>query len=154
TRHPTGDFVVDEPFFQELKHFHEDMRARGYFTPFAIAHKSKGPEHESLTLKERLKDGLTQGRVADLHWTGDRIEADVYFADGVAELWDKGWLDGISPAHYTHGFTDPHTGKTYKTGLREVSAVQVPHLKGLGRPSPWYQLTEEGADEWLPITAL
>lgn len=154
TRHPSGDFVVDHEFYKELKKFHDDLRARGYFTPFAVAHNSDGPESDKRDPKQRLKGGLTHGRLIDLHWRGDRIDAEVYFADGVAELHDKGWLDGISPAHYTHGFTDPHTGRFYRTGLREISAVQVPHLKGMGRPSPWYQINTEGDVEWRPITEL
>ena len=147
--HPSGDFVVDDGLYTSLREFHDDMSARGYYTPFSFAHKSDGPARD-----QALEEGLNHGRVVDLHLTQNGIEADVYFAKGVAQMFDSGLIDGVSPAHYTNGFTDPHTGKHYRTGLREVSGVRVPHLKGMARPSSWYQMTEEGADEWRPITAL
>ena len=148
TRHPSGDFLVDDAFYTALAEFHADMSARGYYSPFAINHKSEGPEHQ-----DAPASGLTHGRVVNVLKGAAGIEADVYFAEGFAEAFDKGLLDSFSPTHYTKGFTDPHTGKHYKTGLREVSAVRVRHQKNLPGASPWYQMNAE-VPEWHPITAL
>jgi hypothetical protein len=148
TKHPSGDFVVDDAFYAALKEFHIDMSKRGYYSPFAANHESDGPEHESLPASAK-----TYGRVVDVIKTDRGIDIDLYFAEGYAEAYDKGLLDSFSPTHYTRGFTDPHTGKHYKTGLREVSAVRVRHQKNLPGASPWYQMNAE-APEWRPITAL
>lgn len=141
------DFVVDRQFSTDLKEFHADHAARGYYTPFAFAHKPDvdGPADE------RLLRALTPGWVTALGEDGEGIWGDVYFADGVVELWDKGLLSSISPSHYTN-FKNPHTGKVYRRGLREVSAIGVRHLKDLPVQSGYYQLAEGG--DWTAITTL
>lgn len=147
TRHPSGDFVVDDVFYNALQEFQHDMARRGYYTPFACNHASHGPEHERLPTS-----ALTYGRLTGLVKTEEGIDGEVYFAEGVAAAYDAGLLDSISPSHYTHGFVDPHTGKRYVTGLREVSAVRVRHQKNLPGASTWYHMDE--APQWRSITAL
>lgn len=141
------DFVVDRQFFTDLQEFHADHAARGYFSPFAFAHKPAvdGPADEALI------KALTPGWVTELGEDSEGIWGDVYFADGVVELYDKGLLSSISPSHYTN-FKNPHTGKVYRRGLREVSAIGVRHLKDLPIQSGYYQLAEGGG--WQAITQL
>ena len=141
------DFVVDRQFYTDLKEFHADHAARGYYPPFAFAHKPDvdGPADE------RLLRALTPGWVTALGEDGEGIWSDVYFADGIVELYDKGLLSSISPSHYTN-FKNPHTGKVYRRGLREVSAIGVRHLKDLPVQSGYYQLAEGG--DWTAITTL
>jgi|AntDeeMinimDraft_6_1070357.scaffolds.fasta_scaffold00404_13 hypothetical protein len=141
------DFTVDREFFADLSEFHADHKARGYFSPFAFAHKPgvDGPTQEAFV------KALTPGLVTDLGEDQEGVWADVYFAAGVAKLYDDGLLSSVSPSHYTN-FKNPHTGKVYKRGLREVSAIGVRHLKDLPTQSGYYQLAE-GAS-WTAITHL
>lgn len=145
--HPAGNFRVDEQFFSELQAFMEDHRGV-YYTPFAANHDSPGPSPEGIP-----DDARNKGRVLDLRKAARGIEALIYFAKGLAQEFDEGRIDSLSPAHYTRGIKSPLTGKVYKTGLREVSSVLVRHLKNMPGASPWYQLDEQelGAQ---PLTSL
>lgn len=141
------DFVVDRQFYTDLREFHDDHKVRGYLTPLAFSHRPAvdGPADEAL-----LK-ALTPGWITELGEDEQGIWADAYMADGVAKLWDQGLLSSLSPSHYTN-FKNPHTGKVYRRGLREVSAIGVRHLKDLPIQSGYYQLAEGGA--WTAITQL
>lgn len=144
------DFKVDHAFYLDLKEFHEDHKAAGYLSPFAFAHEpiSNGPMSPA---EQALLKALTPGLVTELGEDEEGIWGDVYFADGVAKLFDAGLLSSVSPSHYTN-FKNPHTGKVYRRGLREVSAIGVRHLKDLPTQSGYYQLAE-GAS-WTAITQL
>lgn len=143
------DFTVDRQFYTDLREFFDDHanKPKPYYPPFAFAHKPDvdGPADE------RLLKALTPGWVTALGEDGEGIWGDVYFADGIVDLWDKGLLSSISPSHYTN-FKNPHTGKVYRRGLREVSAIGVRHLKDLPVQSGYYQLAEGG--DWTAITTL
>jgi hypothetical protein len=141
------DFTVDRQFYTQLQEFHRDHAARGYYPPFAFAHN---PATDGPAPLDVLK-ALTPGLVTALHEDEQGISADIYMADGVAKLWDGGLLSSISPSHYTN-FKNPHTGKVYPRGLREVSAIGVRHLKDLPTQSGYYQLAEDGG--WQPISHL
>lgn len=144
------DFKIDHQFYLDLKEFHDDHKAAGYLSPFAFAHEpiSNGPMSPA---EQALLKALTPGLVTELGEDAEGIWGDVYFADGVVKLWDGGLLSSVSPSHYTN-FKNPHTGKVYRRGLREVSAIGVRHLKDLPTQSGYYQLAE-GAS-WTAITQL
>lgn len=143
------DFVVDRQFYTDLREFFDDHlnKPKPYLPPFAFAHKPAvdGPADVALL------QALTPGWVTELGEDQDGIWGDVYFADGIVELYDKGLLSSISPSHYTN-FRNPHTGKVYRRGLREVSAIGVRYLKDLPIQSGYYQFAEGGG--WQAITQL
>lgn len=145
--HPKGDFRVDERFYSQLKAFMDDHRGV-YYTPFAANHDSPGTSPEGLP-----DDARNKGRIIDLRKAQRGIEALIYFGKGLAEQFDAGLIDSLSPSHYTRGIRSPYNGKFYETALREVSSVVVRHLKNMPGASPWYQLDEQelGAQ---PLTSL
>lgn len=141
--HPKGNFKVDRGFFLALSEFMEDHRGI-YYTPFAAKHDSPGPSPEDLP-----DDARNKGRVIDLREGTRGIEALIYFGKGLAQQFDEGLIDSLSPAHYTQPIKSLATGKTYRTALREVSSVVVRHLKNMPGASPWYQLDEQELGDTL-----
>jgi hypothetical protein len=133
TAHHNGDFDVNRDFYRDLKLFVRDMGERGYYAPIARQHQD---------------DGYTYGRVLDVHATEDGIDATVEFAAGMADKFDAGYLDSWSPSFYPE-FEDPHTGRTYRQALRELSFVTVRYLKNLPGASPHYSLSDAPHDYHL-----
>lgn len=136
---PGGGFTVNKEFYNGLVEFLEDHRGI-YFTPITANHDHRpGPPEREGALPDSAKNF---GRVITLRETEAGIEAYVYFARGLAQDYDDGLIDSISPTHY-NGFQSTHNGKHYTTGLKEVSIVRIRHQKGLRGASPWYQLDEQ-----------
>jgi len=136
---PGGGFTVNKEFYSELVRFMEDHRGF-YYSPLTAAHDHPGREPES---EGMIPDHAKNfGRVITLRETADGIDAYIQFARGLAQDYDDGYIDSISPTHY-NGFASNKTGKRYKTGLKEVSVVRIRHQKGLKGASPWYKLDEQ-----------
>lgn len=135
---PGGGFTVNKEFYNWLVEFMEDHRGI-YYAPITANHDhGPAPEREG-TVPDSAKNF---GRVITLREAKDGIEAYTYFARGVAQDYDDGYIDSISPTHY-NGFHSNGTGKHYMTGLKEVSIVRIRHQKGLKGASPWYKLEEQ-----------
>jgi hypothetical protein len=136
---PNGGFTVNKEFYHGLVEFMEDHRGF-YYTPITANHDHAGKEPER---EGRVPDSAKNfGRVITLRETTKGIEAYTYFARGVAQDYDDGYIDSISPTHYNE-FHSNKTGKRYMTGLKEVSIVRIRHQKGLQGASPWYRLEEQ-----------
>ncbi len=136
---PNGGFTVNKEFYNGLVEFMEDHRGI-YYTPLTANHDHEGkePEREG----QVPNSAKNFGRVITLRETQKGIDAYTYFARGVAQDYDDGYIDSISPTHY-NAFHSNKTGKRYTTGLKEVSIVRVRHQKGLQGASPWYRLEEQ-----------
>lgn len=128
-KHPKGDFTVDAGFAAEMLAAFEAFTADGYLPPVLVEHTA---------------DGKTYGVIHALHVRqGEGIFADLELAEGVRQEIDQGLRRYVSPSHYPE-FPHPSTGEVWRTVLREVSLVSVPHLKNLQPLGDHYTMSEAG----------
>lgn len=126
--HDNGDFVVDRKFVDDIVSAFVAFKMRGYYPP---------------VLRQHSEDGFTYGRVVDLRFTPDGLEAVLELPVALAKAFDDGYLDSWSPS-FVDNFSDPHTKETYPRMLRELSFVSVRYLKNIPGASPYYSLAEDG----------
>lgn len=128
-QHPTASFVVDDEFCTGLiASFNKLRKSYGYHPPIAAQH----PDLVNELIGEQVDvDGIVYGLIGRLRRTeSGGVEAQLRLNELGCRLEKMGALPYLSPSIYT-AWVDPHTGETLAPCLREVSFVDVPHLKNL-----------------------
>lgn len=123
--HPAGDFSVDDAFASAMIQSFELLRDRhGYYPPI---------------LKQHVEDGFTYGVVSALEVDDRGVWASVQFADGMADMYDRGYMTHWSPSHYKT-FQPSDTDEVLRFVLAELSFVALPHMLDVTAPSAHYDL--------------
>lgn len=145
TEHPTGDFEVDDDFWEEYLYGFNALKEHGYYAPVLRQHKDDEGKGKEPRL---LEDGFIYGKLVDLQKDDQGIQHVLEVPQAVKELWDEGYIEYWSPS-FREEWKHPHTGEALPLSPRHVAFVSIPHQKNLGPSSKFYTLSETDLEEGL-----